>query len=569
MPSTYAPASSGHSNSYAPAVGPGANGGTWSSALRSKKPSDGTPKRSGPPSFAKLRKTPSPSRRAPPPPRRLSSEVGSSTAGSTLSDDASSVAGLDAAEEALRAAEAEYEAARRDQRSLAAARRGGRREERVRRSSRTRSRSSNGGMQRLPSLEPDDRHRQRASTPSSVGYDDGAELEPEPEQEPESDPEYDDEGSEPAEPGSEDEIAEEVVAVPEHEDESSDDEREGNLKRFLTQARLGHYSKKLSALGAATTDDLFELGPEELEEVGMRKLERTRLARFLQRYVLARPRLQQEGREVPDSLFGALAAGQKPLRLLHGWLSRTAQLRQRLALTEWRWKVRAERLSKDLEQATAAETAATQSRALLRSSFDKAAAALGASPSQAVDALARLAATGEIGSSGAAAQAVGSLTSQLQVDHWEAEEVEAAAAVAENAAAALALPLPEVADALRPTHVETTAKQQQAEAAATQLRPTMSVGEFTAERIVALLGLAAEPLRDKLRHCALAYLHHHRSYVNEVATLFKLCGGSVECEQVEVGEGEGEGAVGSIDERRFQEMLAAQLERSFAICESL
>jgi hypothetical protein len=115
--------------------------------------------------------------------------------------------------------------------------------------------------------------------------------------------------------------------------------------------------------------------------------------------------------------------------------------------------------------------------------------------------------------------------------------------------------------------VETTAKQQQAEAAATQLRPTMSGGEFTAERIVALLGLAAEPLRDKLRHCALAYLHHHRSYVNEVATLFKLCGGSVECEQAD--EGEGEGAVGSIDERRFQEMLAAQLERSFAICESL
>jgi hypothetical protein len=37
MPSTYAPLSTGHTNSYAPVLGPNANGGTWSSNLRSKK----------------------------------------------------------------------------------------------------------------------------------------------------------------------------------------------------------------------------------------------------------------------------------------------------------------------------------------------------------------------------------------------------------------------------------------------------------------------------------------------------------------------------------------------------
>ena len=42
----------GWSNSYAPSLGPNANGGNWSRELRAKKlkPSGG-PKRSGPPSF--------------------------------------------------------------------------------------------------------------------------------------------------------------------------------------------------------------------------------------------------------------------------------------------------------------------------------------------------------------------------------------------------------------------------------------------------------------------------------------------------------------------------------------
>ena len=41
----------GWSNSYAPSLGPNANGGNWSRELRAKKKPSGGPKRSGPPSF--------------------------------------------------------------------------------------------------------------------------------------------------------------------------------------------------------------------------------------------------------------------------------------------------------------------------------------------------------------------------------------------------------------------------------------------------------------------------------------------------------------------------------------
>jgi hypothetical protein len=231
-----------------------------------------------------------------------------------------------------------------------------------------------------------------------------------------------------------DEIPEETAARAEAEEELSDDEHEGNLCRFLVQARLGHYVKKLSALGAATTDDLFELGPEELEEIGMRKLERTRLARFLQRYVLARPRLQDEGREVPVSLSNVLALppGQKPRCLVQGWVSRAAKLHKRIVVVVWRLWVQHERLAEDLDQAKAAEIAAVQSRALLRSRCD-----------QAEEALAQVAATGQ------GNEAVTRLAAQLREEQWEAEDIEAAAITAEQAAAALALPLPQAAEAMR------------------------------------------------------------------------------------------------------------------------
>ena len=46
--------------------------------------------------------------------------------------------------------------------------------------------------------------------------------------------------------------------------------------RLGPQAKLEHAHDALAELGAATTDDLFELGPEDLDTCGLRKLERKR-----------------------------------------------------------------------------------------------------------------------------------------------------------------------------------------------------------------------------------------------------------------------------------------------------
>ena len=43
-------------------------------------------------------------------------------------------------------------------------------------------------------------------------------------------------------------------------------------------------------------------GPEDLDTCGLRKLERKRLARFLNGYVQSRPRLVEAGRTVPEAL---------------------------------------------------------------------------------------------------------------------------------------------------------------------------------------------------------------------------------------------------------------------------
>jgi hypothetical protein len=256
-------------------------------------------------------------------------------------------------------------------------------------------------------------------------------LQPEPELEPT--PQYDDEL---VDGDFDTEIAEEMTSRADAPgQEPSDDEHEGNLHRFLVQARLRHYEKKLSALGAATTDDLFELGTEDLEEIGMRKLERSRLARFLQRYVMARPRLQEEGREVPDSLFNALALppGEKPRRLVHGWVLRVAELRQRIVVVAWRSWIQHERLAQDLSRAKAAEIAAVQSRAVLLSRCDQVAA------------------------TGSANEAL----TLLRDEHWVAEAIEAAAGAAEQAAVTLALPLPQAVEAMRLTHEKESGNQQQ------------------------------------------------------------------------------------------------------------
>ena len=72
--------------------------------------------------------------------------------------------------------------------------------------------------------------------------------------------------------------------------------------RLGPQAKLEHAHDALAELGAATTDDLFELGPEDLDTCGLRKLERKRLARFLKGDVQSRPRLVEAGRTVPEAL---------------------------------------------------------------------------------------------------------------------------------------------------------------------------------------------------------------------------------------------------------------------------
>lgn len=460
MPSTYAPLSTGHTNSYAPVVGPAANGGTWSSGLRSKTSELKRPKRSGPPPFVRLQKAPSRKARA----HRVDAATRTSSANSTTSDDAASAAGasdagLDAADEALRVAEAEYEAARRQAQRVARRRR---RDTPVRRG-RSRNRLSDGGLTRLPTPPGSHRRYRRTETPhgdSSSGSPwDGRRLKMELKPEPEVEPATDREKS--FDSDSDTEIAEEMTPRSEKE-ELSDEEHEGNLRRFLVQARLGHYEKKLSVLGAATTEDLFELGPGELEEVGMRKLERNRLGRFLQRYILGKPRLQEEGQEVPDLLFDALAVPtfQKPRLLLRSSVSRVAGLRQRIVFVAWRSWMQQERLIVDLDRARAAEIAAVQSRALLRSSFDNAAEALSLQPSQAVEALV------EIAAAGTASEAVAHLASQLKDGQWEAEEIEAAAVGLEEAAAALALPLPLVAqatEAMSQTSENTSVNEQQAQ----------------------------------------------------------------------------------------------------------
>ena len=59
------------------------------------------------------------------------------------------------------------------------------------------------------------------------------------------------------------------------------------------QAMFGHIQAMIK--GCLT-------GPEDLDTCGLRKLERKRLARFLNGYVQSRPRLVEAGRTVPEAL---------------------------------------------------------------------------------------------------------------------------------------------------------------------------------------------------------------------------------------------------------------------------
>ena len=56
----------------------------------------------------------------------------------------------------------------------------------------------------------------------------------------------------------------------------------GDLAAFLQQARLEQYLAPLTALGAAEPRDLNDLGQEDFDSMGMKKLEMNRLKAALQ-----------------------------------------------------------------------------------------------------------------------------------------------------------------------------------------------------------------------------------------------------------------------------------------------
>jgi hypothetical protein len=58
---------------------------------------------------------------------------------------------------------------------------------------------------------------------------------------------------------------------------------EGDLHQFLAAAKLGRYQDSLEELlGAATVSDLYELDDGDMQEVGLKKLEKRRLGRYLE-----------------------------------------------------------------------------------------------------------------------------------------------------------------------------------------------------------------------------------------------------------------------------------------------
>ena len=67
----------------------------------------------------------------------------------------------------------------------------------------------------------------------------------------------------------------EMGGQPEPEPEAADDP----LRTLLVEHKLEKYYDALVALGAALPDDLPELEPSDLDQIGMAKLERKRLAR--------------------------------------------------------------------------------------------------------------------------------------------------------------------------------------------------------------------------------------------------------------------------------------------------
>eukprot|EP01052_Picozoa_sp_SAG31_P006265 SAG31_NODE_286_length_18467_cov_41.317056_3_plen_376_part_00 len=113
--------------------------------------------------------------------------------------------------------------------------------------------------------------------------------------------------------------------------------REGNLSAFLRQAKLTEHRAKLTELlGAATTDDLLELEEQDLEELGLKKLEKRRLGRYLEYYRVHRiEQSELEEATKPPGVYGG------PSRLLvERWTNRATAMTLRLGFELWQSHLR-------------------------------------------------------------------------------------------------------------------------------------------------------------------------------------------------------------------------------------